>query len=53
MTPQERDLITQLLGRLKQAGGQAKDPEAETLIRQATAERYCNRNKNKPKLRTN
>lgn len=38
MTPQERDLITQLLGRLKQAGGQPKDPEAEQLIRQAVAE---------------
>src|SRR6516165_788162 len=38
MTPQERDLITQLLGRLKQTGGQAKDPEAEQLIRQAIAE---------------
>lgn len=35
MTPQERDLVTQLLQRLKQAGGAAKDPEAETLIRQA------------------
>lgn len=38
MTPQERDLITHLLERLKQAGGQPKDPEAEALIRQATAE---------------
>src|SRR5262249_14728178 len=38
MTPQERDLITQLLGRLKQTSGQAKDPEAEQLIRQAIAE---------------
>jgi hypothetical protein len=38
MTPQERDLITQLLGRLKQTAGQAKDPEAEQLIRQAIAE---------------
>ena len=35
MTPQEKDLITQLLGRLKQAGGQPKDPEAEALIRSA------------------
>lgn len=38
MTPQERDLITTLLTRLKSAGGQAKDPEAETLIRQAMTE---------------
>src|SRR5476649_799651 len=37
MTPQERDVITQLLGRLAQAGGQPKDPEAELLIRQAMA----------------
>jgi hypothetical protein len=37
MTPQERDLITQLLGRLAQAGGQPKDPEADALIRQAVA----------------
>ncbi|MBX3498652.1 MAG: DUF2076 domain-containing protein [Alphaproteobacteria bacterium] len=35
MTPQEKDMITQLLDRLKQAGGQPKDPEAEALIRQA------------------
>jgi hypothetical protein len=38
MTPQERDLITQLLSRLRQAGGQPKDPEADALIRQALAE---------------
>jgi hypothetical protein len=38
MTPQERDLITHLLARLKQAGGQPKDGEAEQLIRQALAE---------------
>jgi hypothetical protein len=38
MTPQEKDLITQLLDRLKQAGGQPKDPEAEALIRQAVAQ---------------
>ncbi len=38
MTPQERDLITHLLERLKQAGGQPKDAEAEGLIRQATTE---------------
>jgi uncharacterized protein len=39
MTPQERDLITQLLGRLAQTGGQAKDPEADQLIRDAVASR--------------
>jgi hypothetical protein len=38
MTPQEKELITTLLGRLKQAGGQPKDPEAEALIRQGLAE---------------
>ena len=38
MVPQERDLITTLLGRLKGAGGQPKDPEADTLIRQAMVE---------------
>jgi hypothetical protein len=37
MTPQERDLITHLLSRLAQAGGQPKDPEADQLIRQAVA----------------
>ena len=37
MTPQEQDLITHLLDRLRQAGGAAKDPEAEALIRQAAA----------------
>jgi len=37
MTPQEHDLIAQLLGRLGQAGGQPKDPEADALIRQAVA----------------
>jgi hypothetical protein len=37
MTPQERDLITHLLERLAQAGGQPKDPEADQLIRQAVA----------------
>src|SRR3954447_6434614 len=37
MTPQERDLITTLLSRLKNAGaaGQQKDAEADALIRQA------------------
>jgi uncharacterized protein len=38
MTPQEQDLIKTLLARLKNAGGQAKDPEADALIRQAMAE---------------
>ncbi|HZB90410.1 MAG TPA: DUF2076 family protein, partial [Stellaceae bacterium] len=38
MTPQERDLITALLGRLKQQGGQPKDAEAEALIRQGVAD---------------
>src|SRR5215467_4701499 len=38
MTPQEKDLLTTLLGRLKSAGGQPKDPEADTLIRQSLAE---------------
>ena len=35
MTPQEKDMINQLLDRLKQAGGQPKDPEADALIRAA------------------
>jgi hypothetical protein len=38
MEPQERDLITTLLGRLKSVAGQAKEPEADGLIRQAVAE---------------
>src|SRR5713101_7764747 len=38
MVPQERDLITTLLARLKSAGGQPKDPEADALIRQSMAE---------------
>ena len=40
MTPQERDLITTLLSRLKSAGaaGQQKDAEADALIRQAVRE---------------
>jgi len=38
MTPQEKDLITTLLARLKNAGGQPKDPEADALIHQAMAE---------------
>ena len=37
MTPQEKDLLTTLLDRLKNAPRQAKDPEADALIRQATA----------------
>jgi hypothetical protein len=35
MEPQERDLITTLLTRLQNATGQPKDPEADTMIRQA------------------
>jgi hypothetical protein len=35
MEPQERDLLTTLLARLKSASSQPKDPEADTLIRQA------------------
>jgi hypothetical protein len=38
MTPQEKELLTTLLARLKGAGAQPKDPEADALIRQATAE---------------
>src|SRR5919108_6577142 len=38
MTPQEKDLLTTLLARLKSAGGQPKDPEADALIRQAVVE---------------
>src|SRR5439155_23724272 len=38
MTPQERDLITTLLTRLKSTAGQPKEPEADQLIRQAMAE---------------
>src|SRR5258707_4397640 len=38
MTPQETALVIVLLARLKTTGGQPKDPDAETLIRQATAE---------------
>ncbi len=40
MTPEERDLITTLLSRLKNAGaaGQQKDAEADALIRQAVRE---------------
>jgi hypothetical protein len=38
MTPQESDLITTLLARLKGAAGQPKDPDADRLIRQAMAE---------------
>ena len=38
MTPQENDLITTLLTRLKSVGGQPKDPEAEALIRRAMTE---------------
>src|SRR2546429_531423 len=38
MVPQERDLITTLLARLKGAAGQPKEPEADALIRQAVVE---------------
>ncbi|HLY44544.1 MAG TPA: DUF2076 domain-containing protein [Stellaceae bacterium] len=38
MVPQERDLVTTLLERLKGTTGQPKDPEAEALIRQAMQE---------------
>jgi hypothetical protein len=45
MTPQERDLLTTLLARLKNAAGQSKDPDADALIRQTVAEQpdapYC------------
>lgn len=37
MTPQERDLITQLIDRLRQRAPQPKDQEADALIRQAIA----------------
>ena len=36
--PQESDLITTLLARLKNTAGQPKDPDAERLIRQAVTE---------------
>jgi len=35
MEPQERELITTLLTRLQSTRGQAKDPEADAMIRQA------------------
>jgi hypothetical protein len=38
MTPQEKELVSQLLQRLKTAGGQEKDPEAEAMIRRAVQE---------------
>src|SRR5205823_390801 len=38
MTPQESDLITTLLSRLKSTAGQPKDPDADRMIRQAMAE---------------
>jgi len=37
MTPQEKDLLTTLLDRLKNAPRQARDPEADALIRQAVS----------------
>jgi hypothetical protein len=38
MTQQERQLVTDLLDRLKRAGGQSKDREAQTLIDSAMLE---------------
>jgi hypothetical protein len=38
MTPQEKELLTTLLDRLKNAPKQTKDPEADALIRQALAD---------------
>jgi len=38
MTPHERDLTTILIDRLSKTEGQPKDSEAETLIRETTAE---------------
>jgi uncharacterized protein len=38
MTPQERDLITALLARLQQQSGKPRDPEADALIRDGTAQ---------------
>lgn len=37
MTPQEQELLTGLIDRLRQAGPQPKDPDAEALIRRAIA----------------
>ena len=37
MNPQEKELLTTLLDRVKNAPRQDKDPEADTLIRQAMA----------------
>jgi hypothetical protein len=38
MTPQERDLLTTLLTRLRATAAQPKDPDADALIRQSVAE---------------
>lgn len=38
MTPQEKELISSLMGRLKKVGSEPKDAEAEVLIRQAMTE---------------
>ncbi|MGA8552663.1 MAG: DUF2076 domain-containing protein, partial [Stellaceae bacterium] len=38
MTPQEQNLLSTLLARLKSTTSQPKDPEADGLIRQAVAE---------------
>ena len=39
MTPQERELLTNLIGRLRQAPAQSKDQEADQLIAQLVRER--------------
>src|SRR6266481_4439014 len=39
MTPQERELLTNLIGRLRQAPAQAKDREADQLIADLVRER--------------
>src|SRR5690349_14686585 len=39
MTPQERELLTNLIGRLRQAPAQTKDQEADQLIGQLVRER--------------
>lgn len=38
MTPQEQNLLSTLLARLKNTASQPKDPEADALIRQTMAE---------------
>jgi uncharacterized protein len=39
MTPQEKDLVTQLLDRVKQVDTSGKDPEADALIRRGLQEK--------------